>query len=255
MPLHLVGQVADHVVAQVVEPELVVRAVGDVRGVGLAAVDRAEVDQPLVGGGIAGLEEVARVVGDHPQRDAQEVVDRAHPLRVAPGEVVVGGDDVDAAAGQRVEDRRQRGDQRLALACLHLGDLALVEDRAAQELDVEVAHPERPLHRLAGHREDVREDLVQGSPDLLVLLLATVPGEFAAALALRVVELVVRGLAGLRRLADLLAELGEAGADLVVGQTLELGLELVGPVGERLDAFDLPVVGVDKPVQEAKHGR
>ena len=155
----------DHVVAQVVEAELVVRAVGDVGGVGLAAGDRAEVDQPLVARRVAGLEDERRVVGDHPDADAEEVEDRAHPLRVAPGEVVVDGDDVDAAAGQGVEDRGQRRDEGLALAGLHLGDLALVEDGAADQLDVEVAHPERPLHRLAGHREDVGQDLVEGLLD------------------------------------------------------------------------------------------
>ena len=101
-------------------------------------------------------------MGDHPDAHAEEVEDRAHPLRVAPGEVVVDGDDVDAPAGQRVEDRGQRRDEGLALAGPHLGDLALVEDRAADELDVEVAHPERPLHGLAGHREDLGQDLVEG---------------------------------------------------------------------------------------------
>ena len=84
--------------------------------------------QPLVGRRVAGLEDERRVVGDHPDADAEEVEDRAHPLRVAPGEVVVDGDDVDAAAGQRVEDRGQRRDEGLALAGPHLGDLALVED-------------------------------------------------------------------------------------------------------------------------------
>ena len=90
----------DHVVAQVVEPELVVRAVGDVRRVGLARGSTGRrLMQPLVVGRVAGLEDVRGVVGDHPDAHAEEVEDRAHPLRVAPGEVVVDGDDVDAAAG------------------------------------------------------------------------------------------------------------------------------------------------------------
>ena len=140
----------DHVVAQVVEPELVVRAVGHVGGVGLAPGDRPQVDQPLVVGRVAGLEHERGVVGDHPEADPEEVEDRAHPLRVAPGQVVVDGDDVDAAAGHRVEDARRAARQGLALAGLHLGDLALVEDGAADQLDVEVAHPERPLARPRG---------------------------------------------------------------------------------------------------------
>ena len=46
-------ELGDHVVAEVVEAVLVVRAVGDVGGVRLAAGDRAQVDQPLVGRRVA----------------------------------------------------------------------------------------------------------------------------------------------------------------------------------------------------------
>ena len=74
-----------HVVAQVVEAELVVRAVGDVAGVGRLA---------LV---------VEQAVLDAADRQAEERVDLAHPLGVAAGEVVVDGDDVDAPAGQGVQ--------------------------------------------------------------------------------------------------------------------------------------------------------
>ena len=162
--------------------------------------DRAQVEQPLVGRRVAGLEHERGVVGDHPDADAEEVEDRAHPLRVAPGEVVVDGHDVDAAAGQRVEDRRQRRDEGLALAGPHLGDLALVEDRRAHQLDVEVAHPERPLHRLAGHREGLGQDLVEGLLEALVLALAAVLGQLAAALEVGVVELVLGRLVGRGRL-------------------------------------------------------
>ena len=146
----------DHVVTQVVEPELVVGTVGDVGGVGLASRARPQVDQPLVVRGVARLEHVRRVVGDDPDREAQEVVDGPHPLGVAAGQVVVDGDEVDAPAGQAVQRCGQRRDQRLAFARPHLGDAALVQDDAADQLDVEVAHLEGPPHRLAGRREDLR---------------------------------------------------------------------------------------------------
>ena len=93
-----------HVVAQIVEAVLVVGAVGDVAGIGLAA---------LV---------VVEAVDDDADRHAEELVDLAHPLGVAAGEVVVDGDDVDALAGERVEIDGKRGDERLAFAGLHLGD-------------------------------------------------------------------------------------------------------------------------------------
>ncbi len=120
--LHHVGELELHVVAQVVEAELVVGAVGDVGAVGLAAL--------LVG----------EVMDDDADGEAEEAVDLAHPFGVALGEVVVHRDDVDAAAGERVQVGGQGGDQRLAFAGLHLGDLALVQDGAADDLHVEVAH-------------------------------------------------------------------------------------------------------------------
>jgi hypothetical protein len=49
-------ELGDHVVAQVVEAELVVRAVRHVGGVRLAPGDRPQVDQALVVRGVAGLE-------------------------------------------------------------------------------------------------------------------------------------------------------------------------------------------------------
>jgi hypothetical protein len=60
LALHPGLEVGDHVVAQVVEPELVVRAVRHVRGVRLAARDGAQVDEPLVVGRVTRLEHVGR---------------------------------------------------------------------------------------------------------------------------------------------------------------------------------------------------
>ena len=154
--LHHVLQLELHVVAQVVEAELVVGAVGDVGGVGLAS---------LV---------VREVVDDDADRQAEEAVDLAHPFGVALGEIVVHGDDVDAAAGERVQVAGKRGDQRLAFAGLHLGDLSLVEDHAADELDVEVAHADGAAAGLAHDGEGLGQDIGEGgffggvdlSPDL-----------------------------------------------------------------------------------------
>ena len=111
-----------HVVAQVVEAELVVGAVGDVAGIGRALLR---------------LRLAAR---DHADGQAERVVDRAHPLRVALRQVIVDRHDVHALAGERVEVDRQRRDERLAFAGAHLGDLALVQHHAADQLHVELAH-------------------------------------------------------------------------------------------------------------------
>ena len=123
--LHAGLRARDHVVAQVVEAELGVRAVRDL---GLVGGDL------LVG---------AHAVLDEAHVHAQEAVDLAHPLAVAAGQVVVHGDDVHVVAVERVQVAGQRGHERLALAGLHLGDLPVVERHAADELHVEVAQAER----------------------------------------------------------------------------------------------------------------
>ena len=189
LPLGQVGQAELHVVAEVVEAELVVGAVGDVRPVGGVALG------------------VAEVVLDRADREAEEAVDGAHPLRVALGQVVVDRDDVDALAGEGVEVGRQGGDERFSLARLHLGDLALVEDGAADELDVEVAHPRRPPGGLADDGESLGEDVVQAGA-----------------------------------LGQLVLEFGGLSPELVVGQGLDAGFEAVDDADERRDPFEGAVV-------------
>ena len=142
--LHAILEVELHVVAQVVEAELVVGAVGDVGSVGGAA---------LV---------VVEVVDDDADGEAEELVDLAHPLGVALGQVVVDGDDVDAVAGEGVEIAGEGGDEGFAFAGLHLGDLALVEDHAADELHVEVAHLHGAPAGLADDGEGLGKNLVEG---------------------------------------------------------------------------------------------
>ena len=141
--LHHLAGAHLHVVAQVVEAQLVVGAVGDIAGVLRA---------PLI---------VLEPVHDAADAEPQELVDAAHPLGVALGEVVVDGDDVHAAARERVEVDGKRGNQRLALAGLHLGDLALVQDHAADHLHIEVALAQRAPGRLADGGEGGDEELVE----------------------------------------------------------------------------------------------
>src|SRR6266511_36300 len=168
------------VVAQVVEAELGIRPVRDVGRVGLFPLrERHHVLD----------------VGD---RHTEALVDAAVPLGVALGEVVVDGDEVDALALERVQVEREAGDERLAFARLHLGDVALVEDDSAHQLDVE-----HPLARFAQARlSDGRE---------------------------RLEEQVLECLAVLQSL----PELGRLGAQLLVGERLEVRLER-GDVGRLL---------------------
>ena len=96
-----------------------------------------------------------------PTVEAEEAVDAPHPVGVALREVVVDRDDVHALAGERVQVARQRRHQRLAFAGAHLGDLAVVQRHAADQLHVEVAHAERALARLAHDGERLGQHLVE----------------------------------------------------------------------------------------------
>ena len=141
--LHHVLFVDHHVVAQVVEPELVVGAIGNVG---------------IIGG-------VALFVGDalHDQAHgkAQPAVDLAHPLGVAAGQVVVHGDHMHALAGEGVQVNGQGGHQGFALAGAHLGDAGPVQHNAAQNLHGEMLHAQHPPAGLAADREGGGQDIVQ----------------------------------------------------------------------------------------------
>ena len=141
--LHHLAPVIDQVVAQIVEAELVVGAIGDVGGVGRLTLA------------------LAQAVDDHPDFKTEEAIDPAHGLGVASRQIVVDGDHVHALARQRVQIHRRHGHQRLALAGPHLGDAALVQDHAAGQLHVVLTLAQHPLGGLAHHGEGFRQDLVQ----------------------------------------------------------------------------------------------
>ena len=145
---------------------------------------------------------------DHADGEAEEIVDLAHPFGVAAGEVVVDGDDVDALAGQRVEIDRKGRDQRLAFAGLHLGDVALMQHHAADQLNVEMPLAERTLGRLAHGGEGGNQEIVE----------RLAGGEFRA-------------------------ELGGAGFQRLVRQRGDLGLQRIDGVDAGLISLHPPVVG------------
>ena len=68
---------------------------------------------------------------------------------------------MDALAGKGVEDDRERRGERLALAGAHLGDRPAVENHAADQLDVEMAHAHLALADLADDREALVLELVE----------------------------------------------------------------------------------------------
>ena len=150
----------------------------------------------------------------------------------------------------------ERRDEGLALAGLHLGDLALVEDdrrpsagRRSGASRASGASPRGPPRRPPGGRRRGRPGAAR-SPACGALGL-----EVAA--AVRVVLRRARPRSGsglLRPRQDLRADLVDPGPDLRVGLSAwSSGSSALVGVDERLEAPDLAVVGVDEAGQEAKH--
>ncbi len=132
-----------HVVAQIVEAHLAVGAVGHVGAIGGLALG------------------IVDAVHDDADGEPQELVDLAHPFRVAAGQVVVDGDDMHALAGECVQIDRERRHQGLAFAGLHLGDAAPMQHHAAQELHVEMPLAQGAFGRLAHGGEGIDQEVVQ----------------------------------------------------------------------------------------------
>ncbi len=216
--LHALRQIDHHVVPQVVEAELVIGAVGDVGSIRLAALDRPQVEPGRVLRLVFGVEDEGGLVLDGGYRDPQHAVDRSHPVAVTLRQVVVDGDDVHPFAQQGVQIHRQGGHQGLALPGLHLGDLALVQHDAADELDIEMALTQGAPGRLAHGGERLGQDVIQ-----ILAVFKPRPK-----------------LVGL-------------GAKLGVGERLELRLQRVDALDDRLKALQLLLVGVQYAVEDIDH--
>ena len=205
--LHALLERRHHVVAQVVEAELVVRAVGDVGAIRVLALLRPRL-----------------AVVEAADGQAEVAVQVPHPLRVAAGQVRVHRDEMRAATRQRIQVQRQRRDERLAFARRHLGDLAEVELDAAHQLDVVRHHvplevtsghvdrrAHQPSRRLANGGERLGQELVERLGDRAPQLALHAAASHRAPLS----SLSSRSRSvGLRRRALLLLELGDAGLEL-----------------------------------------
>ena len=139
-----VGLVDDHVVAQVVKAELVVRAVGDIGLIGLFAVIRFH------------------AMDDQTDSKPQEAVDLAHPLRVAAGQIVVYGDNMHTLAGQGVEVGGHGCHQRLTFTGLHLGNAGAVQHNAADDLHGVGLHAQHTPVCLAADCKCLRQNIIKG---------------------------------------------------------------------------------------------
>ena len=185
----------------------------------------------------------------------------AHPLRVAPRQVVVHRDEVRALPGQRVQVERQRGDQRLPLAGGHLRDLALVQHDAADQLHVVGHHvpgllvpgdrdlrAQQPPARLPHGGVGLGQNLVQRGLQrarVALLGLAQLIRQPRPLFQIRAVVLGPLQAVHLRSqlrgaLGDDPPALGGLSLELRIAQVLEPRLVPVNRVDQRADALHLP---------------
>ena len=145
-PLYHLVKGGHHVITEVVETEFVIRPVGDIGIVGNLSL----------------LE--IQVMNDEAYREAQKFINLAHPFAVALGQVIVDRNDVDALSFQCIQVYRRRSNQGFTFAGAHLGDVAPMEDNAADELHIEVPHAQYTAGRFTDDRKSLGQEIVQCLP-------------------------------------------------------------------------------------------
>ena len=132
-----------HVIAQIIETELVVGSVSDIAAVRL----------PLG---------IVIHVGKHcSDGDSQQIIHRSHPISVALCQIIVDSNDMNAFTAQRIEVRRRYARQRLSFTGLHFGDLSVVQDDSAHQLNVVMAFAEFAPRRFPNQGKRFRQQGIQ----------------------------------------------------------------------------------------------
>ncbi len=94
-------------------------------------------------------------------RQPERAVNRPHPFGVAAGQVVVHSHDVHTLTRQRVQERGHRGNERFPFAGFQLGDAAMVDRDAADDLHIELPLSDRSLRGLTDKGVRFRQQAVQ----------------------------------------------------------------------------------------------
>ena len=141
--LNLVLLVNNHIVPQIVEAHFVVCAVGNVGGIGFLSFG------------------IFFFVNDKSDRQAHKAVNLAHPFAVAAGKIIVDRNDVNAVARKRVKISGQGCNKGFALARFHLGNSALMQNDAADNLNGEMLQAEHAPRSLAAGGKRFGENIVK----------------------------------------------------------------------------------------------
>ena len=94
-------------------------------------------------------------------RQTQETVETPHPLSIPCGEIVIHCDDVHTFARKRIQINRQSGGQCFAFTRAHLGNFAVVQRHATQDLHVKVPHLHHTFGPLTHDSKSLRQHRIQ----------------------------------------------------------------------------------------------
>ena len=141
-----------HIIPQIIKPELVVRPVSDVGGIGFLArarpqiildhVERAQAVAYHIGLRIRFF--IIRVINERllvvnaSRAQAQGVIDLAHPDRVTPGQIIVHRYQMTALALQGVQVNRKGGGKGFSFTGFHFGDHSLMQNDPSHQLYVKM---------------------------------------------------------------------------------------------------------------------
>ena len=143
-PLNQVLLIQGHIVTEVVKTQLIVGAIGNVRGIALPPLGRGHAGNDQAGG------------------QAHIAVDLAHHLGLILGQVIINSDQVDTVAGQSIQVQREYGGKGLAFAGLHFRNTALVQHNAAHQLDGICPQAQHPVRGLTDGSKSLGQNIVQG---------------------------------------------------------------------------------------------
>ena len=133
----------DHVIAQIVKADLVVRSVSNI----------CRVSRLLFLGTLS--------VNDQARRQTEKCVNLAHFLAVTSGKVIVDRNDMHAFSRQRVQICGHGCNESLTFTRFHFRNAALMKDDTAHQLYAEGAFAENTVRRFTARREGVRQNIVK----------------------------------------------------------------------------------------------
>ena len=142
--LYALFRTEGHIVAQIVKTVFVVGTVSNIGCVGFTLGRRRQAGHVNPNG--------------HPQEFKQGAV----VLRITLRQIIVDGDHVNAFAGQRIQIGRQRCGQRFTFTGTHFCNTAVVENHAAQQLNVKVTHAEDAFTGFTHDGKGFRDQALQG---------------------------------------------------------------------------------------------